>query len=105
MFGFFKRERRPEEAAPARDFRMEVEDVFSIPGRGSMVTGTVQRGRVRVGDRLCLAGKAGRLPVRVSGIESSRRALDAAGEGQAVGILLRGVEHGQAAPGDVLSGV
>lgn len=120
MFGLFKRKKTAEEryredlerrkretvrdGCPDAGFALTVEDVFTIHGRGTVVTGRVARGSIAVGDRVLLQGKNGTMTAQVDGIEALRRILDSASEGDNVGILLRGVGRGQVEPGDVLRG-
>jgi len=92
-----------------RPFLMPVEDVFSITGRGTVATGRVERGRVRVGDEVELLGMTEeRRKTVVTGVEMFRKLLDEAVAGDNIGTLLRGVgkdeiERGQvlAAPGSI----
>ena len=98
---------------PVRDtdkpFMMPVEDVFSITGRGTVATGRVERGQVRVGDEVELVGIAEETTkTTVTGVEMFRKLLDYAEAGDNIGALLRGVarediERGQvlAAPGTI----
>jgi translation elongation factor EF-Tu-like GTPase len=93
-------------AAPvaAGDFRMTVEDVFSITGRGTVVTGQVAQGTVRVGLRVTVLTAAGQLPSKVTGIEMFRRIVDSATVGDKVGLLLAQVRGAQVARGDTITG-
>jgi elongation factor Tu len=85
-------------------FRMTVEDVFSIRGRGTVVTGRIESGMLRVGDELLIyRGDASRTTV-VNGIEAFRKTLKEAKAGDNVGVLLRDVTKDDVAHGDVLSG-
>jgi elongation factor Tu len=97
---------------PKRDidkpFLMPVEDVFTISGRGTVVTGRVERGRVRVGDEVEIVGLRPTLKTVVTGVEMFRKILDEGQAGDNIGVLLRGtkreeVERGQvlAAPGSI----
>ena len=98
---------------PERDtdkpFMMPVEDVFSITGRGTVATGRVERGQVRVGDEVEIVGIAEETKkTTVTGVEMFRKMLDYAEAGDNIGALLRGVtrediERGQvlAAPGSI----
>jgi elongation factor Tu len=87
---------------PARDlaapFLMPVEDVFSIGGRGTVVTGRVTRGRLRVGEAVELLGAKVKTSV-VTGIEAFHRLRDEAEAGDNVGLLLRGVDRTDLARG------
>ena len=118
MFGFLKKKKTPEEeylagleqrktAAAGRSkgaetFRMTVDDVFTISGRGTVVTGRVEAGGVRVGDKILISGKNGRLPAVVDGLEQFRKVVESAQRDDYVGVLLRGVAHHQVEKGDVL---
>ena len=86
-------------------FRLEIEDVFSIMGRGTVVTGTVASGQVSVGDRLGLSRADGsRVQVTVTGLEAFQRILTTAGVGDHIGVLLDPLERDAVASGDVLEG-
>ena len=98
--------------APARDadkdFLMPVEDVFSITGRGTVATGRVEQGQVKVGDEVEIVGIKDTTTSTVTGVEMFRKLLDYAEAGDNIGALLRGlsrddVERGQvlAAPGSI----
>ena len=97
---------------PVRDidkpFLMSVEDVFSITGRGTVGTGRVERGKVKVGDKVEIVGLGETRETVVTGVEMFRKVLDEAQAGDNVGLLLRGVEKDElergmviAAPGSV----
>ena len=103
MLGFFKK-KESGEAAPSRDFQMEVADVFSIRGRGTVVTGVFQRGCVQVGDVILVVRPSGQFRARVEDLEGYHEKLTVAREGKNVGVLLRNLERGQIAPGDLLTG-
>jgi elongation factor Tu len=81
---------------PVRDidkpFLMSVEDVFSITGRGTVGTGRVERGKVKVGDNVELVGIRETMKTVVTGVEMFRKILDEAQAGDNVGLLLRGVD-------------
>ena len=90
-------------------FIMPVEDVFSISGRGTVVTGRVERGIIKVGDEIEIVGLRPTLKTVCTGVEMFRKLLDQGQAGDNVGILLRGtkreeVERGQvlAKPGSIL---
>ena len=91
-----------------KPFMMPVEDVFSITGRGTVATGRVERGQVRVGDEVEIVGIKDTNKTTVTGVEMFRKMLDYAEAGDNIGALLRGVtrddiERGQvlAAPGTI----
>ena len=93
---------------PTRDtdkpFMMPIEDVFSITGRGTVATGRVERGQVRVGDEVEIVGIAEETKKTVvTGVEMFRKLLDYAEAGDNVGALLRGVTRGQIQRGQVLA--
>jgi len=91
-----------------RPFLMPIEDVFSISGRGTVVTGRVERGIVKVGDEVEIVGLRDTTKTVVTGVEMFRKLLDSGEAGDNIGALLRGtkredVERGQvlAAPGTI----
>jgi elongation factor Tu len=91
-----------------RPFLMPIEDVFSISGRGTVVTGRVERGIVKVGDEIEIVGLKPTTKTVVTGVEMFRKLLDSGEAGDNIGALLRGtkreeVERGQvlAAPGSI----
>jgi len=96
-------------AAPAGDpgvaFSMAVEDVFSIAKRGTVVTGRIASGTVRIGDALAIHGAQGVRATSCTGVEMFRKQLDTASAGDNVGLLLKGIDKGDIAKGDwILSG-
>ena len=92
---------------PVRDtdkpFLMPVEDVFSITGRGTVATGRIERGRVKVGEEIQLVGFNAEKKSVVTGVEMFRKLLDEGQAGDNVGLLLRGVEKGDIERGMVLA--
>jgi elongation factor Tu len=91
-----------------RPFLMPVEDVFSISGRGTVVTGRVERGIIKVGEEVEIIGLKATVKTVVTGVEMFRKLLDSGQAGDNIGALLRGtkredVERGQvlAAPGSI----
>ncbi|MCC6468050.1 MAG: elongation factor Tu, partial [Alphaproteobacteria bacterium] len=91
-----------------RPFLMPIEDVFSISGRGTVVTGRIERGIVKVGDEVEIVGLKDTTKTIVTGVEMFRKLLDSGEAGDNIGALLRGtkreeVERGQvlAAPGSI----
>lgn len=86
-----------------KPFLMAVEDVFSITGRGTVATGRVERGKVKVGDALEIVGLTETKKTVATGIEMFRKTLDETIAGDNVGILLRGVEKDQIERGQVLA--
>ena len=91
---------------PERDldkpFLMPVEDVFSITGRGTVATGRVERGMVKVGDEVELVGLGETKKTTVTGVEMFRKQLDQGQAGDNVGALLRGVDKTEIQRGQVL---
>ena len=95
--------------AKDRPFLMPIEDVFSISGRGTVVTGRVERGVVNIGDEIEIVGIKETLKTVCTGVEMFRKLLDQGEAGDNIGVLLRGtkreeVERGQvlAAPGSIM---
>jgi elongation factor Tu len=86
-----------------KPFLMPVEDVFSIKGRGTVVTGRVERGIVKVGDEIAIIGFGADKKSTVTGVEMFRKELDEGQAGDNVGILLRGVEKDDVERGMVLA--
>ena len=92
------------ERATDKPFLMPVEDVFSITGRGTVGTGRIERGIVKVGEEVDLVGMADETrKVTVTGVEMFRKLLDEGQAGDNVGILLRGVEREELQRGQVLA--
>ena len=91
---------------PERDtdkpFLMPVEDVFTITGRGTVATGRVERGTVKVGDTVEIVGMGSKLSTVITGVEMFRKMLDQAQAGDNVGLLLRGVQRNEIERGQVL---
>ena len=85
-----------------KPFLLAVEDVFSITGRGTVATGRVERGTVKVGDNIEIVGIKDTQKSVVTGIEMFRKLLDDARAGDNVGILLRGIEKNQIERGQVI---
>jgi elongation factor Tu len=86
-----------------KPFLMPIEDVFSISGRGTVVTGRVDRGRVKVGDDVEIVGFRPTEKKVVTGVEMFRKLLDAGEAGDNIGVLLRGVEKDDVERGQVLA--
>ena len=76
-----------------KDFLMPVEDVFSISGRGTVVTGRVERGIVKVGEEIEIIGIREAQKTTVTGVEMFRKLLDEGRAGDNVGVLLRGLKE------------
>ena len=104
---------RPQDSAPVQDsrpvqdsgpFRLTVEDIFSITGRGTVVTGRVSYGVVRIGDQVLISRAGQQLATtRVTDIEAFRKTLTEARGGDNVGLILEGIAKDQVQPGDVVS--
>ena len=85
-------------------FRIVVQDVFTITGRGTVIVGQVESGSVRTGDTVTLQRLNGETQnVTVTGIEQFRKIVDIANTGDNVGILLRGITKNDISKGDVLT--
>ena len=93
--------------APERDtdkpFLMSIEDVFTISGRGTVVTGRVERGELRINDEVEIVGLRDTQKTVVTGIEMFRKSLDSAMAGDNAGALLRGISREQVERGQVLA--
>jgi elongation factor Tu len=92
---------------PKRDiekpFLMPIEDVFSIKGRGTVVTGRVERGKVKVNDTVEIVGIRKTASAVVTGVEMFRKLLDEGQAGDNIGVLLRGIEKNEVERGQVLT--
>jgi elongation factor Tu len=86
-----------------KPFLMPVEDVFSITGRGTVATGRIERGKVKVGEELQVVGFNAEKKTTVTGVEMFRKLLDEGQAGDNVGLLLRGVEKNEIERGMVLA--
>ncbi len=84
-------------------FLMPVEDVFSISGRGTVVTGRIERGLVKVGDEVAIVGLKDTQKTTVTGVEMFRKLLDQGEAGDNVGVLLRGTKREEVERGQVLA--
>jgi elongation factor Tu len=85
-----------------KDYLMPVEDVFSISGRGTVVTGKIDRGTVRIGDTIEIVGLKDTQTTTVTGVEMFRKEMDEAVAGDNCGILLRGIKKEDVQRGQVL---
>jgi elongation factor Tu len=92
---------------PVRDidkpFLMPIEDVFSISGRGTVVTGRVERGRIKVGDEIEIVGFGPTQKTVCTGVEMFRKTLDFGQAGDNIGILLRGIKKDEVERGQVVA--
>ena len=86
-----------------KPFLMPVEDVFSITGRGTVATGRIERGTVKVGDVVEIVGLGAEKTTTVTGVEMFRKVLDVGQAGDNVGLLLRGVDKDEVERGMVLA--
>ena len=86
-----------------KPFLMSVEDVFSITGRGTVATGRIERGKVKVGDNVELIGIQETKKSVATGLEMFRKLLDEAQAGDNIGMLLRGIEKDQVERGQVIA--
>ncbi|MEM1435412.1 MAG: elongation factor Tu [Pseudomonadota bacterium] len=91
------------ERAVDQPFLMPIEDVFSISGRGTVVTGRVERGIVKVGDEIEIVGIKDTTSTTCTGVEMFRKLLDEGRAGENVGVLLRGTKRDEVERGQVLS--
>ena len=92
----------PERAVDG-DFLMPVEDVFSISGRGTVATGRIERGVIKVGEEVAIVGIKDTAKTTVTGVEMFRKLLDQGEAGDNVGILLRGTKREEIERGQVLA--
>src|SRR5688500_8814062 len=86
-----------------RPFLMPIEDVFSISGRGTVVTGRIERGIVKVGDEVEIVGLKPTIKTVVTGVEMFRKLLDSGEAGDNIGALLRGTKREEVERGQVLA--
>ncbi|MEW6416259.1 MAG: elongation factor Tu [Pseudomonadota bacterium] len=91
------------ERAIDKPFLMPVEDVFSISGRGTVVTGRVERGIIKVGDEIEIVGIKPTIKTTCTGVEMFRKLLDQGQAGDNVGVLLRGTKREEVERGQVLA--
>ena len=91
------------ERAIDKPFMMSVEDVFTITGRGTVATGRIERGKVKVGEEIEIVGLGETMKTTVTGVEMFRKNLDEGIAGDNVGLLLRGVEKEQVQRGHCLA--
>ncbi len=85
-----------------KPFLMPIEDVFSIKGRGTVGTGKIERGRVKVGDAVEIVGFGAALASTITGVEAFQKTMDEGQAGDNVGVLLRGIEKNQLERGQVI---
>ena len=86
-----------------KPFLMPVEDIFSISGRGTVATGRVERGKVKVGEEIEIVGIKDTVKTVVTGVEMFRKILDEGEAGDNIGVLLRGVKKDDVERGQVLA--
>ncbi|OEE81653.1 translation elongation factor Tu, partial [Enterovibrio norvegicus FF-162] len=91
------------ERAIDKPFILPIEDVFSIQGRGTVVTGRVEQGIVRVGDEVAIVGIVDTITTTCTGVEMFRKLLDEGRAGENVGVLLRGTKRDEVQRGQVLA--
>jgi elongation factor Tu len=99
MDSYFKQPKRDIE----KPFLMPIEDVFSISGRGTVVTGRIERGIVKVGEEIAIVGIKDTTKTICTGVEMFRKLLDEGQAGDNVGILLRGTKREEVERGQVLA--
>ncbi|MBL8991808.1 MAG: elongation factor Tu, partial [Spirochaetia bacterium] len=83
-------------------FLLPVEDVFTIQGRGTVVTGRIETGKIKIGDKIEIVGLLPTKETTITGVEMFRKELDDAQAGDNVGLLVRGIEREDVARGQVL---
>jgi len=88
-----------EAAAAEGPFEMPVADVFTISGKGVVITGQVKKGVISVGDSVCIAGGS---PVTVTGIEMHRKSLESISTGDMGGLLLQDISKDDISKGDIV---
>jgi elongation factor Tu len=94
----------PEPQRPVdQPFMMSVEDVFSITGRGTVATGRIERGKIKVGEEVEIVGLGETKKTTVTGVEMFRKLLDEGQAGDNVGLLLRGIEKNEVQRGQVIA--
>ncbi len=86
-----------------KPFLLAVEDVFSITGRGTVATGRIERGQIKVGDEVEIIGLADTMKTTVTGVEMYQKTLDSGIAGDNVGILVRGIDKSQIMRGQVIA--
>jgi len=91
------------ERAIDKPFLMPVEDVFSISGRGTVVTGRIEQGKIAIGDEIEIVGITDTQKTTITGVEMFRKLLDAGEAGDNVGCLLRGTKKDEVERGQVLT--
>ncbi len=91
------------ERAIDKPFLMPIEDIFSISGRGTVVTGRVERGIVKVGEEVEIIGIRPTVKTTVTGVEMFRKLLDQGQAGDNIGVLLRGTKKDDVERGQVLA--
>ena len=91
------------ERAVDKEFLMPIEDIFSIQGRGTVVTGRIERGIVKVGEEMEIVGFRDTRKTVVTGVEMFKKLLDEGRAGDNVGLLLRGVEKDEVERGQVIA--
>ena len=91
------------ERAIDKPFLMPIEDVFSISGRGTVVTGRIERGIVKVGEEIAIVGIKDTVKTTCTGVEMFRKLLDEGRAGDNVGVLLRGTKREEVERGQVLA--
>lgn len=91
------------ERAEDKDFLMPVEDIFSISGRGTVATGRIEAGKVKIGDEVELVGIRDTQKTTITGVEMFQKTLEYGLAGDNVGLLLRGIEKNKIQRGQVLA--
>ena len=91
------------ERAVDKPFLMPIEDIFSISGRGTVVTGRIERGIVKVGEEMEIVGFTPTFKTVITGVEMFKKLLDSGEAGDNIGVLLRGTERKEIERGMVLA--
>jgi len=86
-----------------KPFQMPIEDIFSISGRGTVVTGRIEQGRVKVGEEMEIVGFRDTRKTVVTGVEMFKKLLDQGQAGDNVGLLLRGIDKDEVERGQVVA--
>ncbi len=84
---------------------MVIEDIFTVVGRGTIVTGKIESGFFYVGQKAAIVSETGEIPIVIASIEQFRKTLAYAGPGENVGILIGNIDRDQIDMGDTLQGI
>lgn len=84
---------------------MVIDDIFTVTGRGTIVTGKIENGFFYVGQKVAVVTETGEIPTIIAGVEQFRKTLPYAGPGENVGILIGNIDRDQIDAGDTLQGI